>query len=88
MMVGNGLTSRPHLEEKCMMATVSGTNAQMEMVSGTHKCMMGNGHTGSSRGKATLSGTKAHMAMVSRTCKCMMVIVCRTHPEEKKMCDG
>jgi len=52
-----------------MMATVSGTNAQMEMVSGTHKCMMGNGHTSSSRGKATLSGTKAHMAMV--------------HPEKK-----
>jgi len=34
------MVSRPHLEEKCMMATVSGTNEQMEMVSGTHKCMM------------------------------------------------
>jgi hypothetical protein len=32
--------SRPLLEEKCMMATVSGTNVQMEMVSATHKCMM------------------------------------------------
>jgi hypothetical protein len=32
--------SRPLLEEKCMMATVSGTNVQMEMVSPTHKCIM------------------------------------------------
>jgi hypothetical protein len=42
--------SRPLLEEKCMMATVSGTNVQMatvlgtnvqiEIVSATHKCMM------------------------------------------------
>jgi hypothetical protein len=32
--------SRPLLEEKCMMATVSGTNVQLEMVSLTHKCMM------------------------------------------------
>jgi hypothetical protein len=32
--------SRPLLEEKCMMATVSETNVQMEMVSATHKCMM------------------------------------------------
>ena len=58
----------------------------IEMVSGTHKCMMEmvSTLTGSSRGKATLSGTKAHMAMVSQTYKCMMVIVCRTHPEEKK----
>jgi len=32
--------SRPLLAEKCMMATVSGPNVQMEMVSPTHKCIM------------------------------------------------
>jgi hypothetical protein len=49
--------SRPLLEEKCMMATVSGTNVQMEMVSRTHKCMM-----------EMVSGThKCMMVIVCRT---------------------
>jgi hypothetical protein len=42
-----------------MMATVSGTNVQMEMVSRTHKCLQGNGLIGHLTGVEKIADGKS-----------------------------